>query len=102
MASDPGAQGPSDPPRFDVAGKIALVTGAARGLGRACAIALAQAGADGALGYRDARAGGGTTGAIPAPGPRALPPPMGFTPGPEAPSAAAGSARALARTDLRR
>ena len=49
-----------DPPRFDVSGKIALVTGAARGLGRACAIALAQAGADVALGLRDARAGGGT------------------------------------------
>ena len=31
------------------------------GLGRACAIALAQAGADVALGYRDARADGGTT-----------------------------------------
>src|SRR5215471_2956947 len=60
MASDPSAQ----PPRFDVAGKIALVTGAARGLGRACAIALAQAGADVALGYRDARADGGTTEAI--------------------------------------
>ena len=45
-----------DPPRFDVGGKIALVTGAARGLGRACAIALAQAGADVALGYRPAAA----------------------------------------------
>ena len=39
-----------DEPRFDVRGKVALVTGAARGLGRACAIALAQAGADVALG----------------------------------------------------
>ena len=48
-------------PRFDVGGKIALVTGAARGLGRACAIALAQSGADVALGLRDARADGGTT-----------------------------------------
>jgi len=60
-------------PRFDVRGKIALVTGSARGLGRACAIALAQAGADVALGYRDARADGGTTDAIHALGRRALP-----------------------------
>jgi NAD(P)-dependent dehydrogenase (short-subunit alcohol dehydrogenase family) len=43
-------------PRFDVRGQVALVTGAARGIGRACALALAQAGADVALGLRDARA----------------------------------------------
>src|SRR2546423_6082778 len=42
------------PPRFDLAGRVALVTGAARGIGRGCAIALAQAGADLALGFRDA------------------------------------------------
>jgi len=41
-------------PRFDLSGRIALVTGAARGIGRGCAIALAQAGADLALGFRDA------------------------------------------------
>ena len=41
-------------PNFRLDGKIALVTGAARGLGRACALALADAGADVALGLRDA------------------------------------------------
>lgn len=44
-------------PRFDLQGKTALVTGAARGLGRAIALALANAGADLALGLRDASTG---------------------------------------------
>src|SRR5215472_10898640 len=43
-------------PRFDLTGKNVLVTGAARGLGRACALACAKAGADIALGLRDAAA----------------------------------------------
>lgn len=40
-------------PDFTLKGKVALITGAARGLGRACALALANAGADIALGLRD-------------------------------------------------
>lgn len=45
-------------PRFDLQGKVVLVTGAARGIGRACALACAGAGAEIALGLRDIAAAG--------------------------------------------
>jgi len=57
----------------NVQGKIALVTGAARGLGRACALALAEAGADIALGLRDVNADNGLAKEIKAMGRKALP-----------------------------
>ena len=60
-------------PRFDIEGQVALVTGAARGLGRAIALALAAAGADVALGLRDASADGGVAAEVEALGRRALP-----------------------------
>ncbi len=40
-------------PNFDLTGKVAIITGAARGLGRACALAMANAGANIGLGLRD-------------------------------------------------
>jgi NAD(P)-dependent dehydrogenase (short-subunit alcohol dehydrogenase family) len=43
-------------PAFDLTGQVALVTGAARGLGNAISRALADAGADVALGMRDVNA----------------------------------------------
>lgn len=58
---------------FDLGGRSALVTGAARGLGRAIALALADAGADIALGLRDAHADHGLVAEIEAKGRRALP-----------------------------
>lgn len=56
----------------NVHGKIALVTGAARGIGRACALALAEAGADIALGLRDIDADNGMIKEIEAMGRKAL------------------------------
>ena len=40
-------------PSFKLNSKVSLITGAARGLGKACALALANAGSDIALGLRD-------------------------------------------------
>ena len=66
-------------PRFDVEGQVALVTGAARGLGRAIALALAEAGADVALGLRQVGNDGGLAQEIVALGSRALPLQMEMT-----------------------
>ncbi|HSD78256.1 MAG TPA: SDR family NAD(P)-dependent oxidoreductase, partial [Solirubrobacteraceae bacterium] len=63
----------NDYPTFDVGGQVALVTGAARGLGRAIALTLADAGADVALGLRDVTTGDALADEIRAMGRRALP-----------------------------
>jgi NAD(P)-dependent dehydrogenase (short-subunit alcohol dehydrogenase family) len=63
-------------PTFRVDGQVALVTGAARGLGRAIALALADAGADVALGLRDPASGTELADEIGALGRRALRLPM--------------------------
>jgi NAD(P)-dependent dehydrogenase (short-subunit alcohol dehydrogenase family) len=60
-------------PSFDLTGQVALVTGAARGLGNAISLALAHAGADIALGLRDVNARGDLAEKIGAMGRRAVP-----------------------------
>jgi NAD(P)-dependent dehydrogenase (short-subunit alcohol dehydrogenase family) len=69
----------NDFPGFDLTGQVALVTGAARGLGRAISLALAHAGADVALGLRDINTGGDLAKKIEALGRRALPLQMDMT-----------------------
>jgi len=66
-------------PRFDLTGQVALVTGAARGLGRAISLALANAGADVALGLRDAKGGSDVASEVEGLGRRALPLQMDVT-----------------------
>jgi NAD(P)-dependent dehydrogenase (short-subunit alcohol dehydrogenase family) len=60
-------------PDFRLDGQVALVTAAARGLGRAIALALANAGADIALGLRDIHADSGLAAEITRLGRKALP-----------------------------
>src|SRR5277367_2529247 len=60
-------------PQFGLTGQVALVTAAARGLGRAISLALAHAGADVALGFRDVNADSGLATEIRNMGRKALP-----------------------------
>jgi NAD(P)-dependent dehydrogenase (short-subunit alcohol dehydrogenase family) len=57
----------------DLTGRVALVTACARGIGEACALALAEAGADVVLGLRDVATGGPLAKRIEGLGRRALP-----------------------------
>ncbi len=66
-------------PKFDLTGKVALVTGAARGLGRAISLALAHAGAHVALGLREIGTGSDLVREIESMGCRALPLQMDVT-----------------------
>ena len=81
-------------------GKVALVTGAARGIGRACALALAEAGADVVLGLRDPDAAGDVAAGVIALGRRALPVAMDVTRLDQVRSAVAEAARVFGRIDI--
>ena len=60
-------------PNFDLSGSVVLVTGPARGLGRASALACAASGADLILGLRDKAADGGLAAEIERMGRKVLP-----------------------------
>jgi NAD(P)-dependent dehydrogenase (short-subunit alcohol dehydrogenase family) len=86
--------------RFDLDGRTALVTGAARGLGRAIALALAEAGADVALGLRDVSREDGAVDEIRALGRRVLPLQMDVTRVIEVEAAVAETVAQLGSLDL--
>jgi NAD(P)-dependent dehydrogenase (short-subunit alcohol dehydrogenase family) len=87
-------------PRFDLDGQIALVTGAARGLGRAISLALANAGADVALGLRDPDHAGDLADRIRAMGRRALPLRMDVRNRGEVEAAISETVRRMGRLDI--
>src|SRR5436309_156287 len=86
--------------RFDLDGRTALVTGAARGLGRAIALALAEAGADVALGLRDRFRDEGLVDEVRALGRRVLPLQMDVTRLDEIDAAVAATVEEFGSLDL--
>ena len=88
------------PGRFDLDGRTALVTGAARGLGRAIALALAEAGADVAIGLRDKSRDEGVQDEIRALGRRVVPLQMDVTRLDEVEAAIATTVKELGSLDL--
>ena len=89
-----------DYPQFTLKGQVALVTGAARGLGRAIALALAHAGADVALGLRDISADAGLPAEIVKLGRKALPLQMNMRDMEQIRSAVAQTAKHFGRIDI--
>src|SRR5947209_20562693 len=87
-------------PSFDLTDKVALVTASARGLGRAIAIALAEAGADVALGLRDREQDAGTADEIQKLGRRVLPLQMDVSFVAEVQQAVDEAARHFGRIDI--
>lgn len=87
-------------PRFDLEGQTALVTGAARGIGRSIALALAHAGADVALGLRDASTAEDLADEIRSMGRRALRVQMDVRRNDEIGAAVAEVAREFGRLDI--
>ena len=86
--------------RFDLSGRTALVTGAARGLGRAIALAFAEAGADVALGLRDLSRDDGLADEIRSLGRRALPLQMDVSQLDQVEAAVAATVEELGALDL--
>jgi len=87
-------------PSFDLEGRVALVTGAARGLGRSIAVALAHAGADVALGLRSPKGDEDVVAAVQAQERRCLPLAMDVADLEQVRSAVQQTAARLGRLDI--
>ena len=85
---------------FNVKDKIAIVTGAARGIGRGCALALAEAGADIAVGLRDINSDSGVVEEIEKLGRKALPLQMDVSDLTQIRKAVADTEKAFGRIDI--
>ncbi|HET7145517.1 MAG TPA: SDR family NAD(P)-dependent oxidoreductase, partial [Anaerolineales bacterium] len=89
-----------DYPSFDLHGQVALVTGAARGIGHACSLALAHAGADLVLGLRDVNSAAELAAEIEGMGRRALRLQMDVTSLKEIHSAVDAAVKQFGRLDI--
>lgn len=85
---------------FQLNGKVALVTGAGKGIGRACALALAEAGADIILGLRDKATGEAVADEIRQMGREVLPVQMDVSKMDEITSAVAAGVARFGRIDI--
>ncbi|BDA85171.1 2-deoxy-D-gluconate 3-dehydrogenase [Aureimonas sp. SA4125] len=88
------------PTAFDLTGRVALVTGASRGIGAAIAVALAKAGADVTATARDAGDLAATVAAIEAAGRRGLPLALDVTDVAAMPAAFAAIEAGFGRLDI--
>ncbi len=86
--------------RGELTGRVALVTACSRGIGEACALALARAGADLVLGLHDVRRGAGLARRIERMGRRALPVQMDVSRLAEIRSAVREAVRRFGRIDV--
>src|SRR5581483_1261727 len=87
-------------PSFNLEGQVALVTASARGLGRAIALALAEAGASVALGLRDKSQDSGAVAEVQALGRPVLPLQMNMAELGQIRSAIAEAAHHFGRLDI--
>src|ERR1700744_6450847 len=87
-------------PKFHLEGKVVLVTAAGRGLGRAIALAMAEAAADVALGLRDIKSDSGVTDEVASRGRRGLPLQMDMTSPEQIRNAVADTVQHFGRLDV--
>ena len=87
-------------PNFSLSGKVTLVTGASRGIGRACALACAAAGSDIVLGLRDIAASSELISEIEAMGRRVLPVQLDISRRGEIETSVAAAIAAFGRIDV--